>query len=186
MKYPEAFLLPIMMFLDYFLTVLGAVWREKKYTQYFKIQHYELNPMWQRQIAGKQWFNLRHIALTSVLSGALICLLEFGHVPHGFAGGLLGSVLVLYGMILGRHLSNLLVFSYLVKNPDEISGEMIMSQRFVLFLSLYQSLMVMVPMALIAVFSQSDFVWGGIVGILIFQIIQLRWIQREKDKKLGT
>jgi hypothetical protein len=183
MKYPEVLLLPFMMFTDYFLTVLGAIQRDKEYALHFKTQHYELNPIWQKQIAHKKWFNPRHIILTILLSGILICLVEFGDMPADFAKGLLGCILVLYGMILGRHFSNLLVFSHLIRKPGEISGEVSMSHQFVLSLSLYQTLMVIVPILLVAIFSQSNFALGGVVGIILFLIINLVWIRKAKKQK---
>lgn len=183
MRYPEVLLLPIMMFADYFLTVLGAIQWEKKYSLHFKTEHYELNPIWQKQITKKKWFNPRHVALTIILSGILICLVEFGGMPHGFVQVVLGCVLVLYGMILGRHFCNLLIFSHLIRKPDQIFGEVTMSHQFVLSLSLYQTLMVMIPIVLVAVFSQSNFARGGAAGIVLFLIINLGWIRKAKKQR---
>ena len=36
MKHPEIALLPILMFSDYFLTVLGTIQKDKKYSNHFK------------------------------------------------------------------------------------------------------------------------------------------------------
>ena len=178
MKHPEALLLPVMMFADYFLTVLGAIWSEKGYSKHFKIQHYELNPIWQKQIEEKKWFNPRHIVLTLLLSALLIFLLERGDLPANFAGAVLGCVLVLYGMVLGRHFSNVLLFSHLIRRPDEISGQVALSHELVLSLSLYQMSIVVIPIALIVVFAPSAFASGGVAGVLLFLAINLGWLRK--------
>ncbi len=82
MKHPELILIPILMFSDYFLTVAGAVLKEKKYADHFKFEHYELNPIWQKEIAQKKWLNPKHIVLTIVFSSVLIFLMEFGEMPE--------------------------------------------------------------------------------------------------------
>ncbi len=78
MRHPEALLLPIMMLADYFLTVAGAILREKGYSLHFRDPHYELNPVWQKHIAEKKWLNPRHALLTIALSAMLILLTEIG------------------------------------------------------------------------------------------------------------
>ncbi|HCE45746.1 MAG TPA: hypothetical protein DET40_19560 [Lentisphaeria bacterium] len=55
MKHQEVLLLPMPMFSDYFLTLLGAVMKDKKYCEHLKTQHYELNPVWQVNIAQKKY-----------------------------------------------------------------------------------------------------------------------------------
>ena len=52
MHHPELLLLPILMFADYFLTVLGAIHAEKKHSQHIRSEHYELNPAWQKARSG--------------------------------------------------------------------------------------------------------------------------------------
>jgi len=64
MHHPESLLIPVLMLCDYWLTVAGARAREGAYAEHFKTRHYELNPLWQKAIARKRWFNLRHLGLT--------------------------------------------------------------------------------------------------------------------------
>jgi len=186
MKYPEALLLPIMMFADYFLTVLGAIWSEKGYSKHFKMQHYELNPIWQKQIADKKWFSPRHIALTVLLSATLILLLECGDLPSELTNGMLGCLLVVYAIVLGRHLSNLLIFSHFIRNPNEISGEVSLSHELVLSISLYQTSIVLIPVALIAAFSQSSFAIGGALGVVLFLGTNLGWLRKAKKQRKAS
>jgi hypothetical protein len=177
MKHIEVILVPILMFSDYFLTVLGAVLKEKKYSDHFKTQYYELNPALQKQIGLKKWVNPRHIALTLITSGILAFLVEFSGMPESISQGIFGCLFVFFGIIIGRHLSNIIIFRYLAANPAEISGQITMSHSLVLFMSTYQYLVVAVPMIFLAVFSPTPFVLGGLAGSGLVFAVHSQWIQ---------
>jgi hypothetical protein len=182
MKHIEVILVPILMFSDYFLTVLGAILREKKYGDHFKMQHYELNPKWQQQIGEKKWVNPRHIVLTVVTSGILAALVELGDMPESFWQWMFGCLFVSYGMIIGRHLSNIMIFQYLVGNPNEVSGQITMSHSFALFVSTYQYLVAVIPMIFLAVFTPTPFVWGGLLGSGLILGAHFKWIKLHKKR----
>ncbi len=186
MKHPEFLLLPIMMFADYFLTVLGAVRQGKRYGHHIKTPHYELNPLWQSNIAKRQWFSLRHTLLVLVLSGVLLYFVEFGQMPERFIQWTLGCLFVCYGMVLGGHIGNILTFSYLIAHPEEISGEVMISHRLVLVMSLAQQAAATLVMGLIAVFSPTDFVYGGVVGLVGLIILKLVWMLKENRRRAQT
>jgi len=189
MKHPEIILLPVLMLADYFLTVLGAIRKERKYAVHFKTQHYELNPVWQKTIAQKKWFTPRHLLLTLLTSGVLAFLVESGNMPDAFAKGMFGCLFVLFGMIIGRHLSNLLIFRYLDRHPQDIAGEITMAHALMLTISSCQNLVVAVPMVLLAIFSPTPFVLGGLVGTLLLFVIHFKWIRKhrkQREKSGGT
>lgn len=195
MAHPEFLVLPVMMFADYFLTVWGAIEREKRYARHFKTEHYELNPVWQSEIARNKWFSRRFVVIAILLSSLIVATVELGTVAWEFLGmeevwdryirGAFGAVIVLYGLVLGRHLSNLLLFRHLHRRPEEVSGEVVMSHEFVLRISLYQCLAITIPLAMIAVFSQSEFAWGGAVGIVFFLVVQSSWIRKAKRQRVS-
>ena len=183
MKHPEILLLPILMFSDYFLTVLGAIQKVKKYGDHFKTLHYELNPTWQKQISKKQWFNLHHILLTIIFTSILTLLIEFFNMPNFLVQEILGFLFVLFGMIIGRHLSNILAFQYLVMKPNEISGQITMAHTFQLYISTFQYLVCVVPMLIIAFFVPTPFIIGGLFGALSVIVIHVSWIYKHKRQE---
>lgn len=185
MKHPEIILAPILMFADYFLTVLGAVWREGTHSRYFKTRHYELNPAWQREIAGKRWFNPRHIVLTLLLCGILAGLIEFGDLPEALVQAVLGFVFIVFGTIIGRHLSNLLTFRRLGRGAGEISGYVTMSHALTLSISMYQYLVAVIPLGIIAAFNPTPFVLGGLGGAVLVMLVHLAWLRRHKKQSVG-
>ena len=183
MKNPELLLLPIMMLADYLLTVAGARLRERHYSHHFKLDHYELNPIWQKEISKKRWFNPRHLVIIMVVVPGLLYVLEWGTLPHEFVRGVAGCLLVLFGMIIGRHLSNLLIFQYLSRRPTEVAGQVVLAHCFVLYLSLSQTLAVIIPVGLIAFFAPSAFAIGGLLGLLLFLILNGVWIKRARSQE---
>ena len=178
MQYPEILLLPVMMFADYFLTIYGAIKHNQKYSEHFKTEHYELNPKWQQDVKKIKWLNLKHIALTLLVTIALVYIFETFHLPSNLIKTLIGCILVLYAMIIGRHISNILIFSYLNRNPGHISGEVRMTHQFVLYLSFFQTVMVLIPIILLAIFSNSFFAYGGAGGIILFLLVNFNWIRK--------
>jgi hypothetical protein len=186
MKYPEILLLPILMFSDYLLTVLGATQKERKYSEHFKTQHYELNPIWQKAISQKKWLNPRHSLLTILLSGILACLLELGVLPEPFVQGLLGCLFVFFGMAIGRHLSNILIFRRFAQCPEGISGQITMTHSLSLSISMYQYLVAAVPLAILAFFNPTPFVFGGLAGAGMIFMVHSIWIHRHQKKAPGN
>ncbi len=182
MKHPELILIPILMFSDYFLTVAGAVLKDKIYANHFKVEHYELNPIWQKEVAQKKWLNPRHIVLTIVFSSVLIFLMEFEEMPEPFIQGFFGCILAVYGMIVGRHLSNLIIFRRMIQKPDEISGQVTMAHALLLSLSLYQNLVCFVPLVFISIFSPNPFVHGAFVGAALLMAVHLKWIWKHRKE----
>src|SRR5450631_4249712 len=140
MRHPEALWVPILMLVDYFLTLAGAVLREKKYSEHFKIQDYELNPIWKNAISGRKWFNPRHLVLTFGVSVFVIWVTNQPDAPEDAAAGLLGCFIGAGSLVVGRHISNLLTFHFAVRNPDAISGQVVMSHQLLLAISTFQTI----------------------------------------------
>lgn len=183
MKHPELFLVPALMLADYYLTLAGAALKDRKYGEHFKTRHYELNPVWQKQVAQLKWFNPRHLLVTALVAALLALVAESGTLPGWLVTGLLGCLLVLFGAVIGRHLSNILTFSYMIRKPDGISGQVTMSHGLLLALSLHQTLIVFLPVALIALFAPGPFTVGALFGGLLHVMIHLVWISKHRKTK---
>jgi hypothetical protein len=93
-----------------------------------------------------------------------------------FLNPLLGFVLTCYGLVLGRHLSNILTFVHLACSPDDVTGEIHLSHNFVLSLSIYQLLAAGIPIGLIAIFSASDFVFGALAAVVALALVNTVWL----------
>lgn len=182
MLHPEVLLLPAMMLADYQLTVIGEVERLKRYAQHYHVQHYELNPIWQKDVARRKRFNPRHTVLTLLPSAALALVVESRILPEPLVEMALGCVLAAYGMILGRHFSNLLLFWHLARRPGEIAGQVTLSHQLVASVSLYGCLQAVTPIVLIALFAASWFAYGAAAGSLATLAVHLLWLLQARRR----
>ena len=178
MRFPEAILVPVLMLADYFLTLAGAAYRERAYADHFKVEQYELNPAYQKDVAMKRWFNPRHLLGTALVSGMLIGILERGVLPRVLAAVLLGALLVVFGSIVGRHINNLLVFHHVAQRRGEVTGAVTMTHGFALSSSLYQTVMLFVPISVLAAVTQNPWLFGAVLGLAAFVLSHLVWMHR--------
>ena len=183
MRHPEVLFVPVLMVLDYYLTLYGAHLAEQSYRRHFKTEHYELNPIWQSAVARRHWINLRHLALVVLMGGILVLLAEVLELESEFLNPLLGFVLTSYGVLLGRHLSNILTFAHLTRCPEEVVGEVRLSQSFVISLSIYQLLAVGLPIIFVAIFSPSGFVFGAVTAVLTMGSVKTLWLVRSRKTR---
>jgi hypothetical protein len=87
---------------------------------------------------------------------------------------------VFFGMIVGRHLSNILIFRRFARRPEEVSGQVVMAHSLVLSISTFHYLVVAVPVAMIAVFCPTPFTIGGAVAAVSVFYVHYVWILRHK------
>jgi len=182
MNHPEILLVPAFMFADYFLTLAGAIQRGRKYEEHFKIEHYEMNPVWQKAVKERRWINPRHILLTAALTVLLVLLAESTPAPDPLIPGLLGALLVLFGMVIGRHISNLMIFTYMSRNPEGITGQVTMTHGMTLAIAFFANFILLPPLILIALFAPHPFTIGGLCGAVMLIAIHLGWMWRHKRR----
>ena len=183
MNYPELFLIPLFMLVDYYMTVLAEILRSKEYAQHYKIGSYELNPSLQSDVKNRKWFSSKFYLNATIIPAIIIISLE--NIGESiYVELILGFVLISRGMLIGRHLSNSLLFRYLNRNPQQLSGEVTIGQEYLYISSMIQYLVVWVPLVIIALFSPSTFLIGGIIGAT--QIIGLHALWLRKLRKANS
>jgi hypothetical protein len=164
------------MLTDYWFTVAGARMRDSGYATHFKTPTYELNPVWQKTIAAKRWFNARHLALTVIVGIACVLL---SVIPNQrISDVFFGFALAVFGLLNGRHLSNLALFTYVRRRPRTLSGTVTMSHELVLWLSLFQLAPVMMMLILIWIIAPIPQVAGAFAGVAALSLVHLMWIRR--------
>lgn len=182
MRHPEILLLPVLMFSDYFLTVWGAVLRERKHSEHFKLENYELNPIWQKEVRRKKRFNPRHILITVLVSAGLGILLQLDDTPDFLAEALCGCLFTVYGAVIGRHLNNIFVFRQMARKPQNIAGQVKMDHSLILAISMYQYLVVAVPVLIIALFTRTAFCAGAVWGVGMLFLMHVIWIRKNRRR----
>lgn len=182
MRHPEVLLLPVLMFTDYFLTLLGAVQKRYQYDEHFRTEHYELNPSMRKDVAQRKWFNPKHIVLTLLATALLTFVTEQDVVPEPLAQGLLGCFLLFFAAVIGKHLTNLFTFRCLRRRPNEISGQVTLTHTLGLYLSLYQYVSTFVPLLLLALLAPGPFTVGGVIGVALVLATHWDWIRRHRKQ----
>ena len=163
---------PLLMLTDYALTILGAKWGEA-YRRHFVTPTYELNPRWRESVARGQWVNPRHL-LRVGLSALLLWLLE-GRMPSAGFAVLLGVGYGIFGALIGRHLGNLLLFRYLNRHLDEISGQVNLALPLVLKISQAHYLGMLLPFVFLAALAPSPYALGFLLGLLGLILVHGKW-----------
>jgi hypothetical protein len=184
MKHPEIIVIPVLMLMDYFLTLVSARMAEKKYRLHFKFPEYELNPLFQKSVRDRRWLNLRYLALFALAVALLISLEPRGGEREDLFQFLAGAMLVVFGSAVGRHLGNLMLLRYLATHPDDVSGQVVLSQTFQLVTSESSLWALLVPLVFIAFFTRQWYAIGGLVGIIFFMGVHEIWKLRAKRSRL--
>lgn len=182
MEYFEIFVVPFLMLIDYFLTIYSNKLRFKGYSKHFVLNNYELNPIWVKDVNNSKLLNIKHLSLVFL---ACVFLFYLYHTEKGsnFYKLIYGAVLMNFILVNSRHISNILIFRFIQNNPDEIKGQIKISERYTYTISAIQYLscaIVVVPLALI---SSSFYVYGGLIGCLFLTAIQILWFRKLKKKR---
>lgn len=180
MDYPLILLLPVLMLMDYYGTLLGAVTIRQGYSEHFGMEHYEMNPVWQDSVSSVKWFNPRHLATTVGITVGVAALLELAEYPEPFARGLLGALLGMYALLVGRHVSNILTFRYVARHRDELSGSVAIAHPAMLSMSTFQLAVVVVPMTLIAAITTNAYIVGAALGAAGLILSHLSWLRKAR------
>lgn len=180
MQHPEILFLPVLMITDYLLTIASARSKATAYDRHFKQEQFELNPIWQKDVASLKWINPKHIALTILYSAAVSFALETGVIPAWLILLLESFFFSTYACIIGRHVSNLLLFRYVRNNPSSLSGEVTLTYGFVLALSAFQLLTVILPMLSIVALLRHPVAIGSFAGVGYLFCVHIYWFFRAK------
>jgi hypothetical protein len=168
------------MLMDYYGTLLGAITIKRGYSDHFGMEHYEMNPVWQDSVAGVKWFNPRHLALTAGITAGAVVLLELAPYPDSLSRGLVGAVLGMYALLVGRHVSNIMTFLYVAGHRPEVSGTVAITHPAMLAMSAFQLAAVVVPLALVAAVTGNAYAIGAAFGAAGLTISHLAWLRKAR------
>ena len=183
MKNAFVLLLPLLMLIDYYLTLIGARLYGRKYGQHVRLEQYELNPLWQTSINQPRWFNPRHLLLVILITLLLLPLAGWGTGSVWFDLFLSGTLLTSFAFIIGRHLANILTFYVAIKQPEAIEGEVQMSHVMSLRASQHQLFILFVPLLLSTWVTKHPFLIGGVTAVLVLWLVHWLWLWRYRRQQ---
>lgn len=178
MNHPEVFIIPVLMLSDYFLTVCGAVLSEKKYRQHFQFENYELNPLWQKDMARKRWFNPKHLTIVAIVLGFCFVWSNAWTDDDIVSEGLFGYLTILFTSVIGTHVGNILTFRYINRHSESVFGEIKMNHPLMLHISLFRLIGLLLVLTAVAIFSPTPFILGGLCSLIMLSIVKLFWIAK--------
>jgi hypothetical protein len=181
MNHPELIVVPVLMLGDYALTILGAKSASSVYRRHFKTPHYELNPLWRESVARVRWFNPRHLVLVALVTALLVVVDGAAPSTPGPFELLLGMLFGAFGAVCGRHLTNLLLFRYVNRHPEELSGEVRLSMKLALAISKFSYVGWLPLLALVAVFEPGRYAVGVLLGVATLILAHYVWAVRRRS-----
>jgi len=179
MNHPELIAVPVLMLADYALTVWGAKNSAAVYRKHFRTPSYELNPLWRKSVDQIRWFNPRHIALVALVT-VLLVVADRASSYNTFELAL-GMLFGAFGSVCSRHLTNLMLFRYLNRHPNEISGQVQLSMKLVLKISQLTYLGLIPLFSIVVAVAPSRYTVGVLLGILTVALAHFVWARRAKS-----
>jgi len=170
---------PILMLSDYYLTLIGNIYKKKKYGEHFITETYELNPIWRKDVDNPKWINYKHLLAVISITAYFYLISEFLDQPLYYQF-MIGFFYVSFGMINGRHLNNYFLFKYIIKHPNEITGKLYLDHLLVLKMSQFQLMVMTVPLILLTFLEPNVYLFGGLFGCLVLYITHFSWIRKHK------
>lgn len=178
MIHAEIGIIPVLALVDYILTIQGSKEASRVYRLHFVTEAYELNPRLRKSVEAQQWFNPRHIFGVCVFT--IVFIVADYVVPHEWPIEFgIGIAIGIWGTVIGKHISGLLLFRFLNRTPSEVSGQVHLSNRLAQKISQFEYFgFAPVPVA-IAVFAANPYTSGIAVGILALVFIHASWSKTE-------
>jgi hypothetical protein len=176
-------ILPLFMLADYYLTLLGER-LSKEYREHYVLTEYEVNPLWQGDVKKQKWFNPKQLILLVVFTGIFYFFIQYLYYDDNYflLKFMMGMITAPYTIILGRHLSNLLLFIYIRKNPTTLEGKVIIPSTYMLVTSRIMVVPGIFMYIVIYAFTRHTFVLGGVIGSLILYFVHYIWALKAKKK----
>lgn len=172
---PQVLVLPVLMQLDQFMTIVTArMYARRRGAE--PDEDYELNPLFQKEVKQRRLsLGLKHVFLVIVYTAVLCVGWKFDVRIGEF---LTGASIGYFGVAVAGHLSNIRILKYLEAWPTETSGETRYAPTATLAISQARLIEPLVPLTLIAAFTQNFYVIGGAFGVWKLILVHHHWYQR--------
>ena len=182
MKHPEILLIPLLLLVDHYLTLTASALDEKRYGKHFIHETNELNPLWQKSVADKKWFNPLHLLGVAAFTLYLVWIDVNATFSEYKIQLVMGFLFIIMGIAVGRSISSILTSLYVIRKPDEINGAVHMKHSFTLAESLHNLIALLILFVMVFSFVQAPFVLGGVLAIIILILMHPVWWLLHKRK----
>ena len=178
----EIVFIPLLMIGDYYLTLFANFLRQKGHSNHFIIKDYELNPIWLNDIRKGRKVNPKHLAMVLIVT-AYFYYLKNTTIDFFLYQILIGFFFTYYLLIIFRHISNVLTYTFVMNNPDQLSGEIVQKPKYIYYHSSYQYLLSLAPLLALLIFIKSYYLYGGALACISMIASHLFMYRRYVNKK---
>jgi len=178
-------IIPLLMILDYYLTLWGALLRMCTFGKHIVIQSYELNPIFQRAINNFKIINMQHLVFVLIVTTLFLIINHLNGLATSFGSALVGYFIITYATINARHCANIFTFWYACKHPESMSGIVMLNDKMSITMSMNTLMLSLFPVASIAIATFSSFAFGGTIGIILL-IAQHAYWRSKYTKELNA
>lgn len=179
--YITIFLIVILMFLDYFLTIKSVKLAEQGYTKHVKLETLELNPNFRTNVDRKKysWKHFIGVIFTALVIYFFNYLgknnIIFSRDTYFMFQGMIFSIFI---FINASHTRNLIVFNAIIKDRSLLSGKIKQGHLFSLKSTMADAIKVFVILIAIFLFSPSYFNFGFALGPLLLAFKNRSWTKK--------
>jgi hypothetical protein len=167
--------------LDYLLTLKAKKDFEKELGENIHLENFELNPIWQKSIKqGK--YNFKHL-LTLIILTIIIVYIYYDDDSKILYEFFVGFFLILLVIVNTQHIQNIAISSFKKEHPTEIEGGVKLSMGSLYYTSMLSQLSMALLLIFVLFFNPSIFLFGGIMGILVYNLKQYSWYQNAMKEK---
>ena len=161
-----------LMLTDYFLTIIGNRFKNKKYSEYFDFD-YELNPLYQKDVEKNILINFRQIIYSIIISFSVYLVALWG--SENIVEFMSGALILHNIIIIARHINNIIIYSNINTKESLVEGKIHLTRKYLLLTSKLNYLAYVLVFSVINIFSFSYFVFGGFVISILMFIIHNLW-----------
>lgn len=186
MNHPERLALLPLFLASFGLSVLGQTMADKVYRKHFSTS-FEANAYLRTAVNQRNWLNPRLILGLVLL---LIITLLADQMPQVGEPDLIMDLLftamfTYFAVIIGRHLSSLLIFNHVNRNPSELSGVIQMTTRLQMHFALFQHVAVIPVVVLLTIYSPNRYTVGALLGVSLLMGANLFWAFQARSATPG-
>ena len=184
--YVTVFLVAVLMFLDYFLTIKSFKLAEQGYTKHIRLETMELNPNLRGSVDRKKysWKHFLGVIFAAVVIYLFYYLgknnLIFSTDTYFMFQGMILSIFI---FINASHVRNLIIFNVIKKDKSLLSGKLKQSHLFSLKSTMADAIKVFIVLISLFLFSPSYFTFGFAIGPLLLFFKGKSWMKKHLKEK---
>ena len=165
-----------LMISDFLLTLIGQKYYKQHLKKHIESESYELNPIWQKSIREAK-YDYRHLIGVIIVVILIMYIYYYGRskILYEF---IIGLVVILNIAVLSKHIQNIAIYKFIGRYPKSVEGKMQINMGLSYYTSMMFYFSFLLLLVVILLFTQTIFILGGLIGIIIHLGRHYFWLQK--------